>query len=500
MKRLLCSLLLVVLGMFAGLLISGTEQGQYKAKEINQLWSDTKSAVIDHSITTGKVDARIALFIENPALRKRIDKGGSFGGEMSISAAQNMFGRDPTAIKDLQAKTYVEAYADGAWLIRMPIVNAVLFDTDEGLVLVDTGMTPAGPALLDAIRSVSDKPIHTIIYTHGHVDHAYGTWALLDAGETPQIIAQENILQRFDRYIELRQSMAKYNSQKAEQMPQSLDDIALPTQIFNDRLELTIGNERFILQHHKGETDDQLYVWLPDRKIIATADYYQGFMPNAGNGKRVQRHVKEWIVALREMAGLGAELMLPAHGEALTDANTIQREFILLANAFESIRTQAIDGLNQGLRKDQIFQSITLPDELAHEHTLREQYVSYEDVSKMVLKRYTGWWNDLPSQWTPAPLERQATAIVDAVGGIEKLITMSRSLKHSDIQLACHFTDWAWLADPSHPDVQQLVIDIYTARILDPKSNTQEILAYIDLMADARARQAAHSSEPMFTQ
>ena len=59
--------------MFAGLLISDTEQWQYKAKEINQLWSDTKSAVIDHSITTGKVDARIALFIENPALRMRID-------------------------------------------------------------------------------------------------------------------------------------------------------------------------------------------------------------------------------------------------------------------------------------------------------------------------------------------------------------------------------------------------------------------------------------------
>ena len=183
--------------------------------------------------------------------------------------------------------------------------------------------------------------------------------------------------------------------------------------------------------------------------------------------------------------------MLPAHGEALTEAESIKSEFNLLANAFESIRTQAIDGLNRGLRKDQIFQSITLPDELAHEHTLREQYVSYEDVSKMVLKRYTGWWNDLPSQWTPAPLEKQATAIVNAVGGIEQLIAMSRHLQHSDIQLACHFTDWAWLANPNHPAVQQLVIDIYTARILDPKSNTQEILAYLDVMADARARQAS---------
>ena len=490
MKQTLYYISLILLGIAIGLLLAKTESGKIVSKQTKSSVSSVKNAVIDQAVTRGKVDARIALLIENPALRKRMDQGGSFGGEMSISAAQNMFGRDPKAIKDMQAKTYIEAYGDNAWLIRMPIVNAVLFDTDEGLVLVDTGMAPAGPALLDAIRSVSDKPIHTIIYTHGHVDHAYGTWALLDAGETPQIIAQENILQRFNRYIELRQSMAKYMNQKAEQMPLSLDDIALPTQVFSDRLELTIGNERFILQHHKGETDDQLYVWLPDRKILATADYYQGFMPNAGNGKRVQRHIKEWIVALREMAGLGAELMLPAHGEALTKAGSIQSEFNLLANAFESIRTQAIDGLNQGLRKDQIFQSITLPDELAHEHTPREQYVSYEDVSKMVLKRYTGWWNDLPSQWTPAPLEKQATAIVDAVGGIEKLITMSRHLQHSDIQLACHFTDWAWLANSNHPAVQQLVIDIYTARILDPKSNTQEILAYLDVMADARARQA----------
>jgi len=67
--------------------------------------------------------------------------------------------------------------------IRLPIVNAVLFETDDGLVLVDTGMAPAGPALLDAIRGVSDAPIHAVLYTHGHVDHAFGTWVLLEAGD-----------------------------------------------------------------------------------------------------------------------------------------------------------------------------------------------------------------------------------------------------------------------------------------------------------------------------
>ena len=69
-----------------------------------------------------------------------------------------------------------EEMAERGRLVRMPIFNAVVFGTDEGLVVVDTGMAPAGPALLEAIRSVSDAQIHTIIYTHGHVDHAYGTW------------------------------------------------------------------------------------------------------------------------------------------------------------------------------------------------------------------------------------------------------------------------------------------------------------------------------------
>ena len=154
-------------------------------------------------------------------------------------------------------------------------------------------------------------------------------------------------------------------SQPEEQLPASETDLVWPTRYFSDRLELEIGGETFVLQHHKGETDDQLYVWVPGRGALASADYYQGFLPNAGNGKRYQRHVEEWVVALKEMASLEPQDTAPAHGEAITDTATIVGNFSVLAEALQYIVDHTIDGLNAGKRKDLIYGSVQLPEHLA---------------------------------------------------------------------------------------------------------------------------------------
>jgi hypothetical protein len=65
-----------------------------------------------------------------------------------------------------------------------------------------------------------------------------------------------------------------------------------------------MGGESFIVRNSSGETEDQTYVWAKDRLVLACADYFQGFLPNAGNGKRVQRYVEEWADALDHMAGV----------------------------------------------------------------------------------------------------------------------------------------------------------------------------------------------------
>lgn len=461
------------------------------AHQVNGAAKSAKQQVLTTvaaSVADGDVRKRV--LIENPELIRRVMEGGAFGGDFSQAVAQNMFSKDHRpAIDDAIDLVSIEAVGDRQWVIHLPIVNSILFETDEGLVVVDTGMAPAGPALLKAIRRVSDKPIHTIILSHGHVDHAYGTYALIADSPKARVIAQENITPRFERYIKLRGSLAHYMSQPEHQLPQSDADIVWPTETFRNRMELIIGGEEFVLQHHRGETDDQLYVWLPGRKALASADYYQGFLPNAGNGKRVQRYVEDWAVALREMAALKAEFLLPSHGAPMQDTAKIADDFTVLAQVLETISAQTLAGLNQGQRKDQIFQSIVLPQALANHPTMTEQYVSAKDISKMVLKQYTGWWNDMPSDWSPASKESQGAQIVALAGGIDPLVAHTRRLLVDDVVMACHFADWAFLAEPNNPQVQQLVLDVYKARILDPATNTQEMLTYIDQMALARQQQ-----------
>ena len=239
-------------------------------------------------------------------------------------------------------------------------------------------------------------------------------------------------------------------------MPDSRDDLVYPDQTFDDRLELSIGGEQFVLVHHRGETDDQLYVWVPGRKALASADYYQGFLPNAGNGKRRQRHVEEWAIALQEMAGLDAALLLPAHGKAITDATVIRENLSILGDTLQYINDFAIAELNKGTRKDRIPHLLKLPAEMAGHPSLNEQYVSPADISKMVIKQYTGWWDEIPSHWTPATFTDQSSEIVALAGGVETIVQRAREMAGDNIKLASHLTDWAWHAEPGNGQYNNL--------------------------------------------
>jgi alkyl sulfatase BDS1-like metallo-beta-lactamase superfamily hydrolase len=176
-------------------------------------------------------------------------------------------------------------------------------------------------------------------------------------------------------------------------------------------------------------------------------------------------------------------------GEPITDTATIVEDFSVLAEALQYIVDYTIEGLNAGKRKDQIYASIQLPEHLATHPSLNVQYVTANDISKMVIKKYTGWWDDIPSHWTPSPMEDQGNMIIELAGGnIPAITTYARGLIGQDIRLASHLTDWLFYARPDDPQVQQLVFDVYKARIMDPDTNTMEMLTYLDQMAAARER------------
>ena len=67
--------------------------------------------------------------------------------------------------------------------------NAMVLVRDQGVVLVDTMLPGAGRGILAQIKSVTDKPVTTIINTHTHFDH---TGSNTDFPATVEFIAHEN--------------------------------------------------------------------------------------------------------------------------------------------------------------------------------------------------------------------------------------------------------------------------------------------------------------------
>ncbi|MEY2470659.1 MAG: hypothetical protein QOF21_3357, partial [Actinomycetota bacterium] len=178
--------------------------------------------------------------------------------------------------------------------------NVAAFDTDEGLLLVDTGSSFLAAQVHATVRTWRATPLHTAVFTHGHVDHVFGVpiyeeEATTNGWRAPQVIAHEALPLRFDRY----RATAGYNgviNQRQFQAPNLRwpVDYRYPDVTYDQSMTVDLGGETFELFHGRGETDDATWVYAPDRKVLACGDFFIWASPNAGNPQTVQRFAKDW--------------------------------------------------------------------------------------------------------------------------------------------------------------------------------------------------------------
>jgi len=352
--------------------------------------------------------------------------------------------------------------APGTFFMTADYVNLTALETKDGLVLVDCGMEAAGPKVMEEIRKHTQAPLHTVVFTHGHMDHAFGLKPWLEAGERPRVIAHENLVRRFRTYM--KTGPMNFGIEQDIGWPTQYADFTWPDTIYSDQLSLQVGGERFELRHAKGETDDATWVWAPDRSVVCAGDLCIGILPNCGNPQKVPRYPEEWADGLEAIASVGAELLLPGHGQPLEGADKIRAHCLNTAEALRSIVQQTLDGLNAGKTHEDIVADIRVPEHLAKEPYLDALYDRPEFIARNVIRKYSGWWNGFSAQVLPAKMANQASEIMRLAGGVAPLIARARELLDSDPVLACHLAEWAALAAPDDRDAQQCVIDVFSKR------------------------------------
>jgi len=364
-----------------------------------------------------------------------------------------------------------EEVADGVAFVPS-FANVSAFRTEAGLVLVDTGSAPLAAHVHATLRRWDPSPLHTAVYSHGHIDHVFGVAAFeAEAAEqgwaAPRVVAHQALPARFDRYV----LTAGYNevvNQRQFQLPDLRwpREYRYPDQTYDDALSLAVGGTDFALQHCRGETDDHTYTWVPDRKVLCCGDLFIWASPNAGNPQKVQRYPREWAAGLRAMAGLGAELMLPGHGVPVVGADRIRQALTETAELLEHLHDETVALMNQGARLDDIVHSVRAPQHLLDRPYLRPVYDEPEFVVRNVWRLYGGWWDGDPAHLKPAPAASLAAELAALAGGAARLAQRAGELAAAgDLRLAGHLAELAWQAAPADADVAAVRADVNRGRV-----------------------------------
>jgi alkyl sulfatase BDS1-like metallo-beta-lactamase superfamily hydrolase len=208
-------------------------------------------------------------------------------------------------------------------------------------------------------------------------------------------------------------------------------------------------------------------------------------MPNCGNPNKVLRYPEEWAAADEEMAALGAELMLPGHGEPIHGGEQIRTGLLEQAEFLHAVVDQTLEGLNQGLRHDQIVRSIHVPEHLAGLEHLQPTYDRPEFIARNVIRRYGGWFDGYAADLLPASGEEIGAEVAALAGGVDALVTRARTLAATNLPLACHLAEWAYLAAPDDDAARQCVVDLFTERAdADPSLMSKGVYRHLVRRAD----------------
>jgi alkyl sulfatase BDS1-like metallo-beta-lactamase superfamily hydrolase len=365
----------------------------------------------------------------------------------------------------------IDEVADGTAFIAS-FGNVSAFTTADGLVLVDTGNQVLAATNHEAVRGWTDLPLATAVYTHGHIDHVFGVGpydeeaAAGDAGPRPRVVAHELVPARFDRY----RLTAGYNSvinQRQFKMPgfRWPTEYRYPDETYRLRHDLDVGGERFELHHGKGETDDHTWVWVPGRRTLCTGDLFIWASPNCGNPQKVQRYPREWAVALREMAALEPELLLPGHGWPIAGRDRIQQALGDTADLLDHLVDETLTLMNAGARLDDIVHTVRAPAHLLERPYLRPVYDEPEFVVRTVWRLYGGWYDGNPARLKPAPDAALATELAALAGGAGTLADRAAALAaEGKLRLAGHLAELAAQAAPDDAGVHRVRAAVFAQR------------------------------------
>ena len=345
--------------------------------------------------------------------------------------------------------------------------------TDNGRVIVNTGMgyeAPHHKRVFDAIRP---GPTHHIITTQGHVDHLGGVDLFKEPGTTYIAQANNPAHQRDDKRIQgLRMRTAgiwfDMLGTDARRIAMENPGVSMaqsepmPDVLVDERLDLEVDGLRIELYAAVGETTDCLVVWLPEHRVALVSNLFGPLFPHFPNINTIRgdryRFVEPQLATNRLVRSLEPEILVTGRHEPIVGAELIGASLDRLHDAVTYVHTEALRGFNAGIDVWTLMDTIELPAELR----VGQGYGKVSWAVRTFWEEYIGWFR-LQST-TEFYSDRTAAALGEliALTGVDAALDRARdALARGDAPLAIQLGEALAAAAPDDARVRSLMADAH---------------------------------------
>ncbi len=375
------------------------------------------------------------------------------------------------------------------------LANSIMIEGNDGIIIIDAMESlQEGEEVIQAFKKIADKPVKAIIYTHNHTDHIFGAKAIA-GDDNPKIYAHKLLPYYLDRVssvirpiIEKRSYRMFGNLLNQEELvncgigphlsinENTLLGVLRPTVTFKDSIGINISGVRLKLYHAPGETPDQLFVWMPDEKMLFCGDNFYKSFPNLYTIRgTAYRDVNNWRNSLDAMRKLKPEKLIPSHTLPVEGKEEVYEALTVYRDAIQYVHDQTVRYINHGLTADEIVEKVQLPKHLATSPYLQEFYGKVEWSVRAIFNGYLGWFDGNPTTLHKLTLEEEAKRIASLAGGINQLKhAFDEALKNEDYQWALILSDYLLALSVDKNTVQGQKADIlYNLGIMENNPNAR---------------------------
>jgi len=360
--------------------------------------------------------------------------------------------------------------------------NCTLIEGEDACVLVDTlsGELPGDDAAA-AFKAITDKPIKAIIVTHFHNDHVSGIFSFvskeqIESGDV-QVIGQKELITnrlrdggtlapirnrrgafQFGAHLDYGVT-GGYGSAVGAAPRRGKAGFVDPTHPFEASVDLEIGGVKIQVIHVPSETDDQSVVWLPDEKVLISADAVQGMtFPNIYALRGTQfRNPMQWAMGLDTLRELKADILIPHHGPTVEGAEAVEELLCSYRDAIQYLHDQAVRWINKGYTWDELADKVTMPKHLSGHPWLNEFYGSYRHSVRNIYTGYIGWFQGDAAELDPHPWKERAERYVAAMGGRDAVLAQAQgAVDAEDYRWAMDIITWAVRADTNDMEAREI--------------------------------------------